>query len=159
MLLDLCGLAGAGFDTTFLLCALDVLMIVAGVIGAFIDSSTKYLFFIFGMVVFLPILYFLAFTLKSKANSTGAEAAKIFNTAGTLTVIAWSAYPVVWVLSEGTNFLSPDVECLVYTILDIIAKSVFGFLIIGAREGVERAMMAAEGATARALGSNYGSMN
>lgn len=145
MLLDLCGLAGASFDTTLLLVVCDVLMIVAGVIGALVGGSNKYLFFIFGMVAFMPIVYFLGVTLKSKAQETGAAAAKIFNSASLLTVIGWSAYPVVWVLAEGQGYLTVDQECVVYTILDIIAKSVFGFMIVNARDGIDEALKATSG--------------
>merc|ERR1711865_399901 len=118
MLLDLCGLVG---------------------------GSNKYLFFIFGMVAFMPIVYFLGVTLKSKAQETGAAAAKIFNSASLLTVIGWSAYPVVWVLAEGQGYLTVDQECVVYTILDIIAKSVFGFMIVNARDGIDEALKATSG--------------
>jgi bacteriorhodopsin len=155
MLLDLCGLAGAGQDTTLLLVILDVLMIVAGVIGAFIDSSTKYLFFAFGMLAFLPILYFLAVSLKAKAKAAGSNAAEVFNTASLLTIVTWSAYPVVWMLAEGTGALSPDTECIVYTILDITAKSVFGFLIVRARDGIGEIHQAAMAP----LSGGYGATN
>jgi bacteriorhodopsin len=143
MLLDLCGLAGAGLDTTVMLVGLDILMIVAGVIGAFVPGQNKYLFFLFGMVVFMPIIYFLSVTLKAKAKETGEAASAVFNKTASLTVFTWSAYPVVWVLAEGMGVLSPDMECIVYTALDITAKSFFGFLIVNARDGLEQAIKAA----------------
>ena len=35
---------------------------------------------------------------------------------------------------------SADVECILYTFLDIVAKSVFGLLICGARDGLDGAL-------------------
>ena len=53
-LLDLLGFAGAGPNTTNFLIGVDVLMIVSGLIGAFLDGSVKYLFWGFGMLCFFP---------------------------------------------------------------------------------------------------------
>ena len=55
-LLDLFGLAGASSDTQNLMVGIDILMIVAGLIGAFFEGQEKYYFWGFGMLMFLPIL-------------------------------------------------------------------------------------------------------
>ena len=57
-----------------------------------------------------------------------------------LTIIFWSAYPVVWVLCEGSSTVDSDFEAFLYTFLDIVAKSVFGLLITGARDGLDQAL-------------------
>ena len=41
-----------------------------------------------------------------------------------------SAYPVVWALCEGTGRLSADTEVLLFGILDVIAKPVWGLWIV-----------------------------
>ena len=150
LLVDLCGFAGVGFELTFLLVAADVLMIVAGAVGAFIEGTEKYAFFAFSMLAFIPIIYFLAFTLKGKAHVTGANAASVYGTTSTLTILTWSAYPIVWVFAEGTRTISPDLECVIYAVLDLIAKSIFGFVVISARDAIGesiRVLSSAEKAT------------
>jgi len=52
-----------------------------------------------------------------------------FNNVMRLTVAAWSMYPIVWILAEGTGTISANGEAIVYTVLDIISKAGFGFLI------------------------------
>ena len=47
-----------------------------------------------------------------------------------LTVLAWFLYPIVWIFAEGTNKLSVTGEAITYTILDLIAKGVFGWFIV-----------------------------
>jgi len=130
-------------------------MIVAGAVGAAVEGPKKYAFFVFSMCAFMPVLYFLAFTLKAKARAAGANAASVYGATSTLTILTWSAYPVVWVLAEGTSMISPDAECVVYTVLDIAAKSVFGFLVIRAHAGLGeslRVMSADKTAVYGALG-------
>jgi bacteriorhodopsin len=145
LLLDLCGIAVAGFETTFLMVAADILMIAAGAIGAVVEGPKKYVFFLFSMCAFMPILYFLAYALKAKARAAGAHAANVFEATSTLTILTWSAYPVVWVLADGTRMISPDAECVIYTALDIAAKSVFGFLVVRSHAGIGESMAVMSG--------------
>ena len=133
-LLDVLGFAGAGNDVTSFVIGIDILMIVAGLIGGFLPGNDKYYFWTFGVLMFLPILYYLIFGLKDCAMRKPAAVQSVFIKISLLTAISWTAYPVVWILAEGTDILSTDVETICYTVLDILAKSVFGFIIIMARD-------------------------
>merc|ERR1711865_367600 len=118
MLVDILGLAGANADTTNLLIGADILMIISGLIGAFLEGQEKYYFWAFGMFMFAPILYY----LNAYKGPSGTTLSKI----SLLTIVGWSAYPIVWVAAEGRSMISGDQEAMAYTILDIICKSVFG---------------------------------
>jgi len=134
MLLDLAGLAGASSDTVIWLLSTDFLMIICGLIGGLIGSNSHVAwgFWAFGMAAFVPIVYFL-----HTMGATCPESTKgIYKSASLLTIIFWSIYPIVWILAEGTGILSSDAEVICYTILDIVAKSVFGILIISARDSL-----------------------
>ena len=135
-LLDIIGFAGAPDDTAMWLLGMDFLMIVSGLIGAFIEGSEKWFFWFFGMCMFMPILHALFAGLKGSAANKSAACQKVFGQISMLTAISWSAYPIVWALAEGSGSITPDEEAILYTILDIIAKSVFGFLIVSARDAV-----------------------
>lgn len=139
MLLDLAGLAGASSDTTFMMISLDVLMILSGLAGALIGGSdtTSWACWGFGMLCFLPIVKFLLVDLPGNASGS---ASAIFKKVSMLTVVFWSLYPLVWILAEGTSVISSDIETVLYTILDVTAKSVFGLLIVGARDGLDDAL-------------------
>jgi hypothetical protein len=58
------------------------------------------------------------------------------------TVALWTAYPVVWALAEGSNMISADAEVLAYAVLDILAKSVFGFWLLGLHARIPEAQVA-----------------
>merc|ERR1711990_393520 len=57
-----------------------------------------------------------------------------YNNIMRLTVLAWTLYPVVWILAEGTDTISANGEAIFYTILDIISKAGFGILIVTMRK-------------------------
>ena len=46
-----------------------------------------------------------------------------------LLTIIWSGYGIVWPLGEGANVVSPDVEGVLYGILDILGCVVFGAMV------------------------------
>ena len=129
-LLDICGFAGASNDQTIWLLGVDFLMIIAGLIGAFLEGQEKYYFWLFGMCMFMPILSALLGGLKASAAAKSEAVQGVFNKIAPLTAVSWAAYPVVWLAAEGSGKISADQEAMAYTILDIIAKSVFGFIIV-----------------------------
>ena len=87
-------------------------------------------------LAFLPILHFLIQKLPDRAPN-GAKNA--FKTLSWLTIILWSAYPVVWGVGEGGNLVSLDVETVCYAILDVIAKCGFGFILLSSHSALEAA--------------------
>lgn len=140
MLIDIACLAGASFDQQFLLVIADILMIVAGLIGANMNEGAKHeeykwAFFALGMMFYMPIVHFLIFDLSGARGKSASLARSV----GCWTLVLWSAYPLVWMIAEGTGTISCDTEAIVYTILDILAKSVFGFMIVSARDAIEEA--------------------
>lgn len=146
LLLDLCALAKASQDTTMYVISMDLLMIVSGVIGASLTGTPTntwedykpWAFFGLGMLFFLPIVYNLAISMP--AQITGASAKSTFSVVSMLTVGTWFLYPVVWVLAEGTHYVTPNVEVILYTVMDLISKSVFGIILISSHAAMEEAL-------------------
>lgn len=72
----------------------------------------------------------LAFEARKHANSLGADVGRAFLMCGSLTAFLWILYPIAWGLCEGGNVISPDSEAVFYGILDVLAKPIFGALLI-----------------------------
>jgi bacteriorhodopsin len=132
--------------------ACDVIMIVSGLIASTISGATKWLFFAISMLAFLPVIYYI-FSHKDMVDNrthhskyghvvpTGtADGVYLpyiwffgnYRLIADLTALAWFLYPVVWILAEGTGKISVSGEAIFYAILDVIAKGLFGWLIVNA---------------------------
>ena len=72
------------------------------------------------------VLYGLIITGRRTSKLRGDRVSSAYVGLSLYTVLLWTAYPVVWALAEGTNFLSVDQEILAYAVLDVAAKAVFG---------------------------------
>jgi len=135
MLWDVLALAGAPSDEIAMAVILDMLMIGFGCAGAQTPDQNKWFFFMFGMVTFFHIV---AVLLKyGKTNKFGEEARALYNKVAWMTIVLWTLYPLVWVVAEGQRMVSASLEACLYAIMDVSAKCVFGFIIVGARGTLE----------------------
>lgn len=149
-LIDLCGMAMVQWDSTQIMLGLDVLMIASGTIGALLatdhETYKRFLFYAVGVACYIPIALNLMFGYTS-ANSQSGQllnqniyAKSIYVKIAWLTVIMWTGYPIVWVFAEGTGVMSPDAEVVCYCVLDFVAKSVFGYIILCSQIGLDQVL-------------------
>merc|ERR1712196_453106 len=127
------------FDLTFAVIGADILMIVAGLAGAMFTSAIKWGFWTFGMLMFCPVVFYLATGLTVAAAGVGHNASTLFARLSWLTVISWAFYPLMWLLAEGLDSIPADLEVVGYALLDICAKSVFGVMLVFSRDAIDEA--------------------
>ncbi|PSP63080.1 rhodopsin [Halobacteriales archaeon QH_8_64_26] len=134
LLLDLALLAKADRNTIGLLLGLDVYMIVAGLIGAFETVPVyRYLWWVISTGAFLAIVWLLLGPLSEQASQQDGNRASSFETLRNLLLGVWVIYPIVWLLGvEGFGLIPVGIETIVYAVLDLTAKVVFGFLMVNA---------------------------
>jgi len=126
MLWEIVSYTNAPQNERIFIMAMDIIMVIGGLIGALVCGGEKWAFFGFSILCFIPLLWFLC-ALESSAK---ANHLRLFRSIMNLTVLSWFFYPIVWILAEGTGVLCANAEAICYTVLDIISKTVFGFLIV-----------------------------
>ena len=96
-----------------------VLMITAGYMGAVsVVTTVKWFWFLFGMAMFLPVIYSLARTFRETViTRKDPEMIELYGKIAWLTIIMWSFYPVVWLFSEGFASFSVSFEVRVGALL------------------------------------------
>jgi len=87
-------------------------MIIAGYMGAVsVVTTVKWFWFLFGMAMFLPVVYSLARTFRETViTRKDAEIIELYGKVAWLTIIIWSFYPIVWLFSEGFASFSVSFE-------------------------------------------------
>lgn len=109
------------------------LMIALGYPGEIAEGSgTRFTFWVLSMIPFLYIVYQLVVGLKSSIQSQPENVRGLINGAAYLVVISWLFYPIVYLfpligLTGGAAITAVEVG---YTVADIVAKAVFGILIL-----------------------------
>ncbi|KAL9621740.1 MAG: hypothetical protein Q9160_003858 [Pyrenula sp. 1 TL-2023] len=139
LLLDLLLTCGLPTPTILYTILFDEVMIVTGLIGALVTSSYKWGFFVFGTAAFLFVAWTVVFEGRSHAKALGAEVSKTYLICGVWTIFLWFLYPIAWGLSEGGNVIASDSEAIFYGILDILAKPVFGALLLWGHRNIDPA--------------------
>ncbi|ORY75396.1 putative opsin-like protein [Protomyces lactucae-debilis] len=146
LLLDLAFLAGtSGIDIVALIFA-DLGMILTGLFAS-LESHKVYRFgwWAMGCVFYLYIVYALVFIGRTTASARGNKVSQLFDQVAFLTLLLWTAYPVVWAVSEGLGLVNVDTEIGIYAVLDVTAKAVFGFWLLGGHAKTPESAVPLEG--------------
>ncbi|WP_136716467.1 bacteriorhodopsin [Halorientalis salina] len=140
LLLDLALLAGANRNTIGTLIGLDVGMIVTGFIATIITTSQAMRITWWGIssAFFLVLLYVLVSRLSAQAATQPGDVGDLFGTLRNLTILLWTAYPIVWLIgTEGLALVPLYWETAAFMVLDVTAKVGFGFLLLRSRGTLE----------------------
>ncbi|KAI9675051.1 MAG: ion channel activity [Caeruleum heppii] len=130
LLMDLLLTAGLPWPTILFTILVNEVMIVTGLVGALVRSEYKWGFFTFGCVALLYVIWVLGWVARKHASRIGKDVASVYLRCGVLTMFLWFLYPIAWGLSEGGNVIAPDSEAAFYSVLDVLAKPVFGILLL-----------------------------
>jgi len=141
LLLDLMLTAAMPWPTILFIILVDEVMIVTGLVGALISSSYKWGYFAFGCAALVYIVYVLVWEARKHAQGVSSDAGKAFLYCGTLTAFLWTLYPIAWGVCEGGNVISADSEAAFYGVLDVLAKPVFGALLIWGHRNISPAQL------------------
>ncbi len=83
----------------------------------------------------------MTWTARKHAAALGADVSRVYLICGVWTIFLWFLYPIAWGLSEGGNVIAPDSEAIFYGILDIMAKPVFGALLLWGHRNIDPARL------------------
>lgn len=141
LLMDLLLTAGMPWPTILYTIFLDEVMVITGLVGALVASSYKWGYFVFAMVALIGIAYNVVFVARQHANRLGPQVSKTFLFCGVWTIFLWFIYPIAWGVSEGGNVIAPDSEAVFYGVLDILAKPVFGAMLLFGHRNIDPAVL------------------
>lgn len=132
ILLALGLLADANLGSLFTVITADIGMCLTGLAAALVTSSYlfRWLFYAVGCTFFIVVLYALVIEWPKFAVKAGTS--DIFRLLRTLTIVLWLGYPIIWAVGvEGLALVqSPGLTSWGYSVLDILAKYVFAFLLL-----------------------------
>ncbi|MCJ1464914.1 ion channel activity [Pseudocyphellaria aurata] len=131
LLMDLLLTAGLPWPTILYTILIDEVMIITGLWG----------YFTFGFVAFLWVAWTVTWTARKHAFALGPDISRTYLIVGVWTIFLWFLYPIAWGLSEGGNVIAPDSEAVFYGILDILAKPVFGALLLWGHRNIDPARL------------------
>lgn len=135
--MDILLTAGLPWPTILYTILMDEIMVVTGLVGALVASSYKWGYFAFAMVALFFIAYNVVYVGIKHAGPLGANVKRTYIICGGWTIFLWFLYPIAWGLSEGGNVIAPDSEAIFYGILDILAKPIFGALLLWGHKDID----------------------
>lgn len=136
----------------------DVIMIVTGLIAGLHPSfSYRWGFFVFSCTALLYVFYALIGSARSYAFVRSPKVGNLYNQVSLALVVVWTLYPVVFYFAEGTGKITADQEILFFSVLDVIAKPVWGAWVVFATPEEGHVLLPESLATP--IGSGYGALS
>ena len=89
------------------------------------------------MLALIFIAYNIVIVGRTHAINIDATVGKTYQVCGVWTIVLWFIYPIAWGLCEGGNIIAPDSEAVFYGVLDILAKPVFGGLLLWGHRNID----------------------
>jgi len=136
LLVSLAFLAGLSPADTVLTILFDLGMIVTGLLGGLTPARwhdgevARWSFFAVSCAFFLGIFYVLITGGVKAAGLRPRKTRGLFYLLAGMTAVLWTAYPIVFGLTEGANKISVDAEIIAYGVLDVAAKLGFTFMLL-----------------------------
>jgi bacteriorhodopsin len=140
LLLDLSLLAGLDGAHTIMAIIADVVMVLTGLFAAFGTSGTaqKWGWYAIGCIAYLFVVWHVGVIGGRTVQARGAKVGKLFGSLSVFTLVLWTAYPIVWGIADGARKVSVNTEIVIYAVLDVLAKVVFGtWLLIAHRNDAD----------------------
>jgi bacteriorhodopsin len=120
------------------LLGLDVFMVLTGLLAGSRESGFgRGFWFLVSLAALIGLLYLVWTRLFASAVNQPQWVQAVLRTLVLLTIVVWSLYPVVWLLSTtGFGAFGSTIEVLLFLILDFIAGIGFGFLLLTNRQAL-----------------------
>ncbi|KZT68970.1 family A G protein-coupled receptor-like protein [Daedalea quercina L-15889] len=139
LLLELLLATGLTLSDIFTTIFMGWVFVVCGLVGAFVRTSYKWGFYVFGLLALFYIWHvLLGHGPRSTFAAGGAVRSGYVRTAGYFSLLLL-LYPICWACSEGANVVSPTGEMIWYGILDLLAGPVFLFFFLFGLRSVDMA--------------------
>ena len=94
--------------------------------------------FAFAVVAYALAGYSLLVRYRRAAYQLHNEIGKLYDLVGQGSFVLYTGYLIVWACAEGGHVADVDQEIIVYTVLDILSKVVFGYVLLLSRESIAR---------------------
>lgn len=132
-------LSGAHWVELIWVSIVTIVGLAAGYAGAISNGfNATWPLFAFAVMSFFPVFIALLFTFRRAAYKVHTEIGKLYDVVGLGSLILYVGYIITWGVSEGGFITTVDQELIIYTVLDVLTKVVFGFTLIYAREAIAR---------------------
>jgi len=132
VLLNLSLLAGLDGAHTLMAIVADVIMVLGGVFAAYGDESTAQVWgwFIISCLGYLFVVWHVGVQGAKMVQSKGVRVSRLWGTLAVYSLTLWLAYPIVWAIATLGKRTTVDTEILIFAVLDLLVKPVFGFWLL-----------------------------
>lgn len=125
---------------------LDIIMIVTGGIAGYSETAVQTFLFGLSSLAFIGILIIIQSSFKKHVKEKSIQVQKYYTRLSILLLVTWTIYPFIWLISSHGLLPSIDLETevLLYTVVDVFSKGLFGYYLLGDGQSLAAAVNTAD---------------
>jgi len=138
VLLNLCLLAGVDGAHTLMAIAANVIMVLSGWFAAYgsAESAQKWGWFTISCLGYLFAVWHVGLHGTNLVRSKVDRVQKLWAALAIYSLAVLAAYPIVWGIAPLARKTSVDTEIIIYAVLDILIKPVFGLWLLTSHRAI-----------------------
>jgi len=136
LLLELALLAGLPWIDVLSLLIVDEAMIVTYLLAAVQTGRprAKWGWYAFSTLFLIYIIFSLLWHGRKSVKHQHSSVSRLYTELSIYTIVMWVFYSIIFVLGEGTWCINPNIEAILYIVVDFFSKVVFGFWLLYAHK-------------------------
>jgi len=96
---------------------------IKGLLFFFTHRKIQWGYFAISGLFFIYVIFTLIISSRRAAITRNAKVGRLFTAISVYTIVVWSFYPIIWILSVGIQKISVDTEILLYAIVRLPFRS------------------------------------
>jgi len=125
----LAGLDGAHTLMAIIANLITVLTALFAALGAE-HTAQHWGWYAISCISYLFVIWHVGINGSNMVKAKGSAVSKLFGSLAIFSLLVWTAYPIVWGIAEGAHKTSINTETIIYAVLDILAKPIFGLWLL-----------------------------
>lgn len=155
ILLNLCLLAGVDGAHTLMAIIANVIMVLSGLFAAYGSEQTaqKWGWFTIACLGYLFALWHVGLHGTRLVRTKADRVQKLWAALAIYSLAVWAAYPIVWAIAPLARKTTVDTEIIIYAVLDILAKPIFGLWLLVSHRAIAETNIDLDGYWSQGLGA------
>lgn len=101
-----------------------------------VPLAVKWSWLAIAAISFVPIAYSVLSPFRRRAELIHPATASLYQRVSLLIVVCWILLFLVWMVGEGLNVISVNISVILYGLIDMVTKGIFGFYVLMSHEAL-----------------------
>jgi len=137
IVLVLCQIANIDMFDTYCAMGATAIMVFSFMSSTLaVPLAVKWSWLAIAAISFVPVAYSVLSPFRRRAELIHPATSSLYQRVSLLIITSWILLFLVWMVSEGLNVVSVNISVILYGLIDMTTKGIFGFYVLMSHEAL-----------------------